>query len=227
MSAPHRGEHVTHRLIFVCEANICRSPLMEQVLRSRVDAELWEISSAGTRVGPGDRPMCTMSVEIAAAAGADETALDTHRSTSIDADTLLAADLILTASRAERSTVAQLVPEARSKTFTLLEAIHLGAAAFRQDELELLADFVRDDAVDGLEIYAAALHHRRGFVAPPSVGRTLWGKRRRNAFDIPDAHHEGDREHRAMLERTAGDIVELQRQVELFLDSPAAALDAR
>lgn len=213
---------MTHRLIFVCEANICRSPLMEQVLRSRVDADLWEISSAGTRVGPGDRAICALSADVAAAAGADEESTGEHRSTGIDADTLLAADLVLTASRAERSAVAQLVPEARSKTFTLREAIHLGADPLDRDELDVLTGFVGSASADGLEVYAAALHHRRGFVAPPSAGRTLWGKRRPNALDIPDAHHGSDREHRAMLERTALDVAELQRQVDLFLDSPAA-----
>ncbi len=224
MPVPHRGEHVTHRLIFVCEANICRSPLMEQALRARVGAESWEISSAGTRVGPGDLPMCEVSAEIAAASGADTAA---HRSTAIDVGDLQAADLVLTASRAERSVVAQLVPEARSRTFTLREAVHLGADPLDPDDLAVVAAFSAASAADDLAAYASALHHRRGFVQPPSSGRTLFGKRRPHPFDIPDAHHGSAREHRAMLERTALDIAELARQLDAFLVPPATGRAAR
>lgn len=216
MPAPHRGEHVTHRLIFACEANICRSPLMEQVLRSRVEADLWEITSAGTRVGPGGRPMCTVSTEVALSVQPGEDAIE-HRSAPIDADALRAAQLVLTASRAERSVIAQLVPETRSKTFTLREAIHLGSEPLRSEELAAIADLVGGSPADGLDAYAAALHRRRGFVLPPAAGRTLWGKRRPNAFDIPDAHHGRPREHRSMLERTALDVAELHRQLDAFL----------
>lgn len=221
MPAPHRGEHVTHRLIFVCEANICRSPLMEQALRARVDAELWEITSAGTRVGPGDLPMCEVSAEIAAASGADIAAA-AHRSTAIDLDELQAADLVLTASRAERSVVAQLAPDARARTFTLREAVHLGADPLHPDELAAVAAFSAASPADDLATYAAALHRRRGFVTPPSTGRVLFGKRRPHPFDIPDAHHGSAKEHRAMLERTALDIAELERQVGAFLVPPVA-----
>lgn len=210
---------MTHRLIFACEANICRSPLMEQVLRSRVEADLWEITSVGTRVGPGDRPMCTVSADVARAVGPGDSTVE-HRSTAVDVEALHAAELVLTASRAERSAIAQLLPEARSKTFTLREAIHLGAAPLRSEELTAIADLIDDAPTEGLGAYAAALHRRRGFVAPPTAGRTLWGKRRPNALDIPDAHHGGSREHRSMLEGTARDVVELHRQLDAFLTAP-------
>ncbi|WP_082758483.1 hypothetical protein [Microbacterium paraoxydans] len=220
----HRGEHVAHRLIFVCEANICRSPLMAQVLRASAEEQLWDITSAGIRVGPGDRPMCEAAVEVARAVGAGAGA-DDHRSSAVDADRIRTADLILTASRAERSFISQLVPQARSKAFTLREALHLGAAVFGEENASALLDDER--AADGLAAYAAALHGRRGFVAPPKTRRTLLGRRRSNPFDIPDAHHDAARAHRAMLERTALEASALYRQVSAFLVPPTPDLLSR
>lgn len=208
---------MAHRLIVVCEANICRSPLMAQVLRASDEARLWEIGSAGVRVGPGDRPMCQTAAEVARAAGVGSD-VDEHRSSAIDAGRIRAADLILTASRAERSFISQLVPQARSKTFTVREALLLGAEAFGPEEAP---------AADGLAAYATALHSRRGFVAPPKTGRTLLGRRRTNPFDIPDAHHDSPRAHRAMLERTAVDVRALHRQLSAFLVPPAPDLMSR
>lgn len=217
---------MTHRLIFVCEANICRSPLMELVLRAQRDAAEWETSSAGTRVGSAGARMCATSAEIAEIAGDAETPVLAagHRSEALDADALRASDLILTASRAERSAVAAMVPDARSRAFTLREAAHLGIEPVEPREFDVIAGFDADAArTTGLARYAEALHARRGFSAPPKTGRTLLGRRRRNPFDIPDAHHDSAREHRTMLTATTSDVVQFLRQATVFLGSPAAS----
>ncbi|TQL82411.1 protein-tyrosine-phosphatase [Microbacterium saperdae] len=215
--------HVTHRLIFVCEANVCRSPLMEGALRASSHADGWEISSAGTRVGTGALEMCTVSASLVAAAGGTEAAAltKTHRPAGIDAEDLRAADLILTASRAERSAVAALVPEVRSRTFTLREAAYLGKEPVQPHEFERMAEFA-SSAVEarGLQLYAEVLHARRGFIALPLARRSLWGKRRRNPYDIPDAHHGSARAHHAMLASTVADVEQLHRQAVEFLDAP-------
>lgn len=217
---------MTHRLIFVCEANICRSPLMELVLRAQGDAAGWQISSAGTRVGTAGNRMCVTSAEIAEASGDAETPILAagHRSEAIDAEALRTADLILTASRAERSAVAAAAPEARSRAFTLREAIHLGAEPVDAREFEIIAEFDADAAsTTGLARYAEALHARRGFTAPPKTNRTLFGRRRRNPFDIADAHHDSAREHRAMLTSTSAEVGQFLRQAAAFLDSAAGS----
>ncbi|WP_363558143.1 hypothetical protein [Microbacterium sp. LWO12-1.2] len=214
---------MTHRLIFVCEANVCRSPLMEGVMRALSGSDGWEISSAGTKVGAGALEMCPVSASlIAAAGGSDVTALTSmHRPRSITADDLRGADLILTASRAERSAVAALAPEVRSRTFTLREAVYLGKEPVQPQEFELMAEFA-SSAVEarGLELYAEVLHARRGFIAPPVARRTLWGKRRRNPYDIPDAHHGSARRHHAMLASTVADVEQLHRRAIEFLTAP-------
>jgi protein-tyrosine phosphatase len=214
---------VTHRLIFVCEANVCRSPLMEGAMRALSGTDGWEISSAGTRVGTGALEMCPASASIVAASGGADAATLTrmHRPRSIDAGDLRAADLILTASRAERSAVAALVPEVRSRTFTLREAAYLGKEPVQPQEFELMAEFA-SSAVEarGLELYAEVLHARRGFIALPVARRTLWGKRRRNPYDIADAHHLSARAHHAMQASTVADVEQLHRQAIEFLTAP-------
>lgn len=219
---------MTDRLIFVCEANVCRSPLMEIVMRAQPGMSDWRISSAGTRVGPGGLEICQVSASIAdAESGNTAKQKRAHRSEALDADTLRSADLILTASRAERSAVAALVPEVRSRMFTLREAVHLGAEPVPERELELLAQF-RSDAEDlrGVRRYAQALHARRGFVTLPAVRRTLFGARRRNPYDIADAHHGSDREHEAMLRATVQDVKHFHGQLDRFLDGALSSTEA-
>lgn len=221
---------MTYRLIFVCEANVCRSPLMEIVMRAQPGMSDWRISSAGTRVGPGGLEICQVSASIADAESGNTTKQKrAHRSQALDADALRSADLILTASRAERSAVAALVPEVRSRMFTLREAVHLGAEPVqeRELELELLAQLGSDaDDLRGVRRYARALHARRGFVTLPAVRRTLFGARRRNPYDIADAHHGSDREHEAMLRATVQDVKHVHGQLDRFLDGALSSVEA-
>jgi len=219
---------VTYRLIFVCEANVCRSPLMEIVMRAQPGMSDWRISSAGTRVGPGGLEICQVSASIAdAESGNTAKQKRAHRSQALDADALRSADLILTASRAERSAVAALVPEVRSRMFTLREAVHLGAEPVQERELELLAQLGSDaDDLRGVRRYARALHARRGFVTLPAVRRTLFGARRRNPYDIADAHHGSDREHEAMLRATVQDVKHVHGQLDRFLEGALSSVEA-
>lgn len=218
---------MTYRLIFVCEANVCRSPLMEILMRAQPGMRDWHISSAGTRVGAGGLEMCQVSASVAYA-GSRNTKQQKrpHRSAALDAAALRASDLVLTASRAERSVVAALVPEVRSRMFTLREAVYLGAEPVQQRELELLAQFGSDaDELSGVRRYAEALHARRGFVTPPASRRTLFGARRRNPYDIADAHHGSDREHEAMLRATAQDVKYVHGQLDRFLGGALSSME--
>ncbi|MFN2286934.1 MAG: low molecular weight phosphotyrosine protein phosphatase [Chromatocurvus sp.] len=63
----------THRVLFLCTANVCRSPLAEALLRRRLRERGLHrqvaVASAGTRVGqPGRRPDPRV-VQLCAAAG--------------------------------------------------------------------------------------------------------------------------------------------------------------
>ncbi|AEK22957.1 low molecular weight protein-tyrosine-phosphatase [Capnocytophaga canimorsus] len=59
------------KILMVCLGNICRSPLAEGVLRSKLNAELFEVDSAGTsNYHVGDAPD-HRSVEVARKNGID------------------------------------------------------------------------------------------------------------------------------------------------------------
>lgn len=115
------------RILVVCTANICRSPLAEHLLRSALTAASapgslrFEVSSAGIRGWDG--------AEMDPPAAAELTRLGSDaqefRARSLTDDQCTAADLILTATMEHRAYVLQEVPRALNRTFTLLEFAHL------------------------------------------------------------------------------------------------------
>jgi protein-tyrosine phosphatase len=106
------------RVLFVCTANICRSPSAQWLLREAVAAhpELAgvEVRSAGTRAVEG-APGCQVAPALAGHWAE-------HRSQALTPELIGWADLILTAGREHRAAVAGLDPAARTRTFTLRQA---------------------------------------------------------------------------------------------------------
>ncbi len=176
-------------IMFVCERNVCRSPLMEATFRTRMPGDAWVVSSAGTRAADGVA-MCETSRGVTAAAGV---AAGEHRSRAATAEILRAQDLIIAASRAERSLLARIEPMSRQRTFTLREALHLARAPFTRPELAII-----DDGGDGL---SRVLNSRRGMSAPPAVpsGFLSWLRPAPNPFDVVDVHGESRSRHQAGL----------------------------
>jgi protein-tyrosine phosphatase len=104
-------------VLAVCTANICRSPIMEILLRERLDRERFEVASAGVR-GWDRQPMDPSAATELQRLGH---ASDTFRSHPIDSYLVESADLVLTATREHRSEVLAVSPKALRRTFTLLE----------------------------------------------------------------------------------------------------------
>ncbi len=104
-------------ILAVCTANICRSPMMEVLLRERLDPALFEVASAGVR-GRVGQPMDAMSEMELMRMG---TSAGSFRSHPLDDYLIASADLIVTATRAHRSRVLEDEPRALRKTFTLRE----------------------------------------------------------------------------------------------------------
>jgi protein-tyrosine-phosphatase len=107
-------------VLVVCSANQCRSPLAEHQLReaARSAGLDWIIGSAGTQAQAG------RSLDPDVAAVLRELHITPARrwaSRRLDAAMIEQADLVLTAERAHRGAVAELVPDAVARTFTLLE----------------------------------------------------------------------------------------------------------
>lgn len=122
-------------ILAVCTANICRSPMMEILLRARLDGDRFEVASAGVR-GWNRKPMDSMAAMELMRLG--HTA-ETFRSHAIDAYLIDSADLILTATREHRSDVLALNPQALRRSFTLLEFAALIELVDGDDPQQLVA----------------------------------------------------------------------------------------
>ena len=109
------------RILAVCTANICRSPMVEILLRQRLDPEVFEVASAGVQ-GWREAPVDSMVVLELERLGARA---DGFASRALEAEMVNNADLILTATRDHRSVVLGRYPEALRRTFTLREFAEL------------------------------------------------------------------------------------------------------
>jgi len=102
------------RVLFVCTANICRSPFMELLAREMA-GETVTVSSAGTQ-GFNDHPM-----DVTMAVGLMDRGVspDIFRSRPLTWDLVDEADLVLTAEASHRQFVLDEHPSAFRKVFTL------------------------------------------------------------------------------------------------------------
>ena len=126
-------------VLAVCTANICRSPIMEILLRDRLDRQRFEVASAGVR-GWDRQPMDPSAAAELQRLGH---ASDTFRSHRIDSYLVDSADLILTATKDHRSDVLARNPRALRRTFTLLEFAALVETIDGDDPKALVAEAAR------------------------------------------------------------------------------------
>lgn len=169
-------------LLIVCAANVCRSPFAAFLLAKGLPEAI--VSSVGVSARTGD-PLCGFTREQILTFPEGEDFVESHSATRLDAAAIDEADLILTASEAERSAVAVLVPSARTKTFTLVEAAHSARS---------LAQPLHDMSLLTL---AASMHAQRGMVDLPQVRRRARFALRKPSYGIaiPDAHIGDTRRH--------------------------------
>ncbi|MER7334438.1 MULTISPECIES: low molecular weight phosphatase family protein [unclassified Micromonospora] len=149
------------RVLFVCHANLCRSPMAEYLARRLLTGQPVVVSSAGTDAVDG-LPMHPYAAEVATWAGGDPTGF---RSRRLRAEHLVGATLVLAATRRQRSVCTALVPAALHRTFTLRQFARLAEAADAADP----ADHAVTDPADGpvrAAIRAAA--RARGRLQPAS-----------------------------------------------------------
>jgi protein-tyrosine phosphatase len=111
------------RVLFVCSGNLCRSPmaqgLLSAQLRSRGSSVV--VSSAGTIARAGE----LMQSKAAHQLCLRQAALPDFRTATLDADMIIEADLILTATRVHRASVVTLDTTSVGRTFTLAELARL------------------------------------------------------------------------------------------------------
>lgn len=211
-----------HRVMFVCAMNVCRSPLMAFVfadaLSTGSDPAGWTVTSRGTSVLRED-PMCGVSASLIAGSEAGRVFIDAHASRPLVPDELDSQDVILVASRAERSKVAQLNPSLRSRTFTVREALALGSPPVTAAELDLMDRSQAPEGGTRLGGYTQLLHQRRGTVPVAAAPRRLpWSLRTpANPADIPDVHHKNQPKHLGMLKAVQGDVRNLHDQLRGYM----------
>lgn len=122
-------------ILVVCRANLCRSPMAEQLAaralagQARARPHAVSVTSAGThaRDGLAMHPYAREALRWNGLLGGD------FRSRRLRPELITGADLVLTASRAQRAECARLVPAAIRHSFTLLQFARLAAAMPRAD----------------------------------------------------------------------------------------------
>jgi len=109
-------------VLVVCTANICRSPVVEAILRARLDARGlrdWRVASAGTMAFPGFAA-AEHSAAVMAELGFD---LSGHRSQRADERRMAAADLVLCMEPGHKRALQAGFPHHRHKVYLLTEMI--------------------------------------------------------------------------------------------------------
>ena len=117
-----RPSHDALNVLFVCTANICRSPFMEITARDLAGDAPITFASTGTH----GQPSMEMNEEMAANLAASD---PTFRSQPLTRDLVEWADLILTAENSHRVFIMEEHPSSLSKVFTLGQFARVAQAA--------------------------------------------------------------------------------------------------
>jgi protein-tyrosine-phosphatase len=106
-------------ILFVCSANICRSPMAEGLFGALVKDEplKWQIGSAGVYAEPG-LPAAPNTLQVLRKRGID---LPNHRSKPVSADLLAQYSLILTMEKGQKEALQVAFPTCASKIWLVSE----------------------------------------------------------------------------------------------------------
>lgn len=124
MTTPPGGDQL--RLLVVCTANQCRSPMAEALLRQLAGERRAPLAVSSAGLLPGGRPMVP---DARAALGGCPIDMSGHRSRQLSAGLVAGADLVVGLARAHLREVVVLVPDAWGRTFTLKELVRRGEQA--------------------------------------------------------------------------------------------------
>ncbi|WP_238579703.1 low molecular weight phosphatase family protein [Agreia bicolorata] len=143
----------------MCTGNICRSPLAEQLLRSRTVSRsaLISTSSAGTYALPG-QAMTEQAAALSHRYGGDPSQ---HQASELTPALVKRANLVVVMSRVHRAEVVSMMPRASRKTFTLRELDRL-IGTYRELEPEAWASR-REASVPALDAFVRDVGAVRGF----------------------------------------------------------------
>ena len=160
-------ETPTLNILVVCTGNICRSPLAEKLLQSRLTAAGVPaiVTSAGTRAMV-DHPMTDEAAFLATQYGAEPTL---HAAQQLTSDRIAAADLVLTATREHRGEVVSLHPRANRYAYTLNQFARLVEANPPAVELSAVELWVVEPVeTPTINDYLAEIAATKGLALPPT-----------------------------------------------------------
>jgi protein-tyrosine phosphatase len=150
-------------LLIICKANECRSVYVADRLREASAFSMFEIVSAGVGALPGS-PQCRDSVTASSIA---------HQSRQVTREDIETADLVLSMERGQKSRIAEILPTARAKTFTLIEAAHLSEGLLLLDstidsdfDLQFPTNWEKSSTNDRFLWFVTQLNEVRSFVEP-------------------------------------------------------------
>jgi protein-tyrosine phosphatase len=181
-------------IVAVCTGNVCRSPMVERLLRARLAgvADL-TVTSAGTAALVGE-PIDGPIAGLLQQAGGDPTCFAARQLTAAD---LQQADLVVALAREHRSAVVTLEPAAVRRTFLLEELVVLaGAVAATGWPVDVRAD----PAARLAALPRLAPGHRAAVLARPAVG-------------VPDPYRRPPAVYAEVSQRLVTDVEELVRAV--------------
>jgi protein-tyrosine phosphatase len=187
----------TFRVLVICTANHCRSPIGEQLLAHDARARFggrdgWLIESAGTNI-PGPWPLHPHAATVL---GERLPTVAAHRSVQMSPAMIGRADLVLTATRQHRSAVVSALPAAIGRTFTILQFARL---------CEEVAPISASDTADlGRELVVQAKLARSSVQPVPG-----------EQDDLPDPMGKGVQEFRLCADRLQGSIDRILRPLTL------------
>lgn len=127
------------KVLFVCTANICRSPYAEAALRAHLGADgLYDVSSAGVKAAwletAGDGPCPEMpygrviNAEGAPEGGSAIVHEQDHESEQLTLEMVREADIVIAFEQAHRAAIIDLLPRAQVKTYTARQVQRLARA---------------------------------------------------------------------------------------------------
>ena len=154
---------MTFRVLHVCTGNICRSPMAEHLMREGLrrrlgpDADRFVVESAGTWGHTGS-PMESYALSTLASYDVDGSSFSARE---LVAEHVVAADLVLGATREHRAAAVVLHPRAAARTFTLREFARLAGAVDP-------AGLPTGDPVERAQALVKAAAASRGLVPPGS-----------------------------------------------------------
>lgn len=153
------------RILLVCSANLCRSPMTEYLLSAALSQRWgvaqagWVIESVGVNAQP-DLPIHPRAAAALLSRGIDASAFRSRRMSEKAVDS---ADLVLTASRDHRAAVVTKCPDAVHRTFTLRGFAHLTSGL---PELQEASPTSRRHAVTAGHALVEAARRQRSRVQP-------------------------------------------------------------